>query len=223
MAATMQQTQTARPTRCPSCGAKIARPELSLCSYCATPLAIGGPAKAADAATLQRLARMSEHKDFPEASTWSPHESDDAPGAARSRNRGLALVLAGIVLCAIAIALAPDGWYRQALPLVLTVAGGALALVGALVLSRSRAVLARVRAQPLLKRPAIVIERRSQTDSSGLGAQTVYFFSLQFADGSAGEYSFLGRGSNYEVPASGATGLACTRGSRLLEFLRLRV
>ena len=223
MAALMQETQTARPTRCPSCGARIARPELSLCSYCATPLSIGGPARAADAATLQRLARMSEHKDFAEASTWSPHESDDAPGAARSRNRGIALVLAGLVLCTIAFGLGPDAFYLKALPLVLTVAGALLAFAGAILLSRSRAVLARVRTQPLLKRPAIVIERRSVTNAEGLGAQTIYFFTLQFADGNAGEYSFLGRGPNYEVPASGATGLACTRGARLLEFLRLRV
>lgn len=223
MAAPMQQTQTARPTRCPSCGARITRPELSLCSYCATPLSIGGPAQAADAATLQRLARMSEHKDYAEASTWSPTEADDAPGAARGRNRGLVLVLAGIVLCAASWGTAPETWARDPVRLTLCIAGLAQALIGALLLSRSRALLARVRTQALQKRPAIVIERRSETDAVGLGAQTVYYFELQFADGSAGEYSFLGRGGNYEVPASGATGLACTRGARLLEFLRLRV
>jgi hypothetical protein len=222
MAAPMP-TQTARPTRCPSCGARIARPELSLCSYCATPLSIGGPAQAADAATLQRLARMSEHKDYAEASTWSPTDSDDAPGAARGRLRGLILVIAGIALCAIGVGSSPKGWHLQPLLLTACIAGLALAAVGAVLLSRSRALLSRVRVQPLQKRPAIVIERRSVTDAAGLGAQTVYFFSLQFADGSAGEYSFLGRGGNYEVPASGATGLACTRGARLLEFLRLRV
>jgi hypothetical protein len=221
MAAPMQ-TQTARPTRCPSCGARIARPELSLCSYCATPLSIGGPAKAADPATLQRLARMSEHKDFAEASTWSPTEADDAPGAARGRNRGLAFAILGVALCLWAGSTA-GAWTFEPLPLTLGLAGLVLAAAGAIQLTRSRALLSRVRVQPLLKRPAIVIERRSVTNAQGLGAQTIYFFTLQFADGSAGEYSFLGRGSNYEVPASGATGLACTRGARLLEFLRLRV
>ena len=65
--------------------------------------------------------------------------------------------------------------------------------------------------------------RRSVTDPTTFGARTVYFFSLQFEDGPSGEYSFLGRGGNFEVPANGTTGLACTRGARLLELLRLRV
>jgi len=219
----MQSPTAARPTHCPSCGARIARPELSLCSYCATPLALGAAAKAADAATLQRLSRMGEHKDFAEANTWEPTEADDAPGAARSRSRGALLVAGGLALCALGLgarsaAEEPGPWTSALLAL-----GLGVLLLGAWALSRARALLARVRSQPLLKRPAIVIDRRSTISTSGLKAQTIYFFSLQFSDGSAGEYSFLGRGSSYEVPAAGATGLACTRGSRLLEFLKLRV
>lgn len=213
-----------KPTQCPACGARITRPELSLCAYCATPLTISAPAVTADEATLKRLARMSEHKDFAEATSWEPHLSDDAPGAARRAVRGLLLVLAGVLLIALgavpALMRGEANLVARSWPLWL---GVVLLAFGLVQRSRANALVRRVRTQPLLKRPAIVMDRRSVTTPTPAGSQTVYFFSLQFSDGSAGEYSFLGRGGNYEVPAAGATGLAATRGARLLEFLRLRV
>jgi hypothetical protein len=224
MAGPMATETHSPPARCPSCGARITRPELSLCAYCATPLALAATPKGADEAVLQRLARMSEHKDYPEALTWQPTEMDDAPGAARSRRRGLGLILLGALLLALGLVPAlARGEPAAALRTWPTWVGLVLGGLAGLQLTRAAALLRRIRAQPLQRRAAIVIDRRSVTTPTGLGASTIYFFSLQFADGSAGEFSFLGRGANYEVPAAGATGLACTRGARLLEFLRLRV
>jgi len=220
----MASSTEAKPTQCPACGARITRPELSLCAYCATPLSIGSAAQTADEATLQRLGRMDEHKDFAEAMTWEPNVADDAPGAARRRRRGLALGLAGILLLALGVVPALlDGQPGAALSAVSTWIGAVVGGLGLLDLTRASTLLGRVRAQPLLKRPAIVMDRRSVTTPTPAGSQTVYFFTLQFSDGSAGEFSLLGRGISYEVPAAGATGLAATRGARLLEFLRLRV
>lgn len=215
-------TQSATRTNCPVCGARITRPELSLCSYCSTPLSLGEKPVGGDAATLQRLARMHEHKDWQEAHSWSPSDADDAPGAARTRARGAGLIALGLVLLAGSVA--SRAWERRSLVGLLPSLVGLLALaVGAGLRLRAGRLLARVRAQSLEKRAALVTDRRSLTDPTALGSRTIYFFALQFEDGSAGEFSFLGRGANYDVPTAGATGVACTRGARLLEFLRIRV
>ena len=219
-------TQTAPKTECPTCGAKITRPELSLCSYCASPLGIGEELKGADEATLARLGRMSEHKDYAEAMTWEANEYDDAPGAARGRKHGVAILFVGGALAVGGLlgtlALSGQGIGATLLN-ALVVLGVLVAAFGGWLVWRGKTALERVRKQKLEKRAAVVINRRSVTDPTALGAQTVYFFSLQFEDGTSGEYSFIGRGGNFEVPANGTTGLACTRGARLLELLRLRV
>jgi hypothetical protein len=216
-------TTAPKLTQCPACGARITRPELSLCSYCATPLALLAKPVGANEATLARLAKMREHKDFAEASAWEPHDGDDAPGAVSTGRLGRGLALAGLALLVWAgVARLDEG--LRALALDPRTWLGAVALaVGLRFALRTRTLLAHLRRQPVEKRPAIVIDRRSETSPLGMGSQTIYFFSLQFEDGSAGEYSFHGRGGNYEVPMSGSTGLACTRGQRLLELLRMRV
>lgn len=219
----MPATQQPKLTQCPACGARITRPELSLCSYCATPLGLSSKPEGASEATLARLAKMREHKDYAEAMAWEPHEGDDAPGALPARRWGRAglAVGAALVVWGVAARLG-DGLAALALD-PRTILGLVALLVGLRLELRTRALVARLRKTAMEKRPAIVIDRRSETSSLGTSSQTIYFFSLQFEDGSAGEYSFHGRGSNYEVPMSGTTGLACTRGRRLLEFLRLRV
>lgn len=208
--------------QCPACGGRVAA-ALSLCSYCASPLGLRAKPEGANEATLARLAKMREHKDFAEATAWEPHAGDDAPGTVATARLGRVLAVAGAALLVWGVAARIDGGLaavaRDPRPWLGLVALG----VGLRSLWRTSALLARLRRQPMLKRPAIVIDRRSETSPLGTGSQTVYFFALQFEDGSAGEYSFHGRGSNYEVPMAGTTGLACTRGLRLLEFLRMRV
>jgi hypothetical protein len=51
-------TETAPLTNCPNCGAKLARPDLSLCAYCATPLQLGGKLEDKGDETTQRLKRL---------------------------------------------------------------------------------------------------------------------------------------------------------------------
>lgn len=219
----MPATQQPKLTQCPACGARITRPELSLCSYCATPLGLSSKPEAASEATLARLARMREHKDYQEATGWEPHEGDDAPGALPARRWGRGLIGLGVGLLAWGLAVRLGAGLGAAALDPRTILGLMALLVGLRLELRTRALIARLRKTPMQRRPAIVIDRRSETSPLGGGSQTIYFFSLQFEDGSAGEYSFHGRGSNYEVPMAGTTGLACTRGRRLLEFLRLRV
>ena len=78
-------------------------------------------------------------------------------------------------------------------------------------------------AVPLLKRPALVTSRRSETSPSGAGYRTVYFFQLEFADGCSGEFRYPGRGVNHDLLVSGNTGVAFTRGDLLVDFLPIRV
>ena len=76
---------------------------------------------------------------------------------------------------------------------------------------------------PLLKRAALVHERRSETDFEGLGGKTVYYFKLEFVDGGGGEFRQPGRGAQFEPLVNGNTGIAYTRGQDLLGFKVLKV
>lgn len=63
--------------------------------------------------------------------------------------------------------------------------------------------------------------RRSETrERRGPGA-TVYYFTLHFDDGSEGEFQWPGQGTLYEPMPNGTTGIAYTRGDRLIEFKKL--
>jgi hypothetical protein len=101
-------------------------------------------------------------------------------------------------------------------------------LVGAAALAAAVACYAyasslrtRSRRRPMLRRPARVLDRRSRTELVERVGATTYFFQLRFADGSQGEFRMPGRGTMFEPPTVGATGLAYTRGSDLVEFKRL--
>jgi len=74
---------------------------------------------------------------------------------------------------------------------------------------------------PLLRRPALVVSRRSSTSEHRGRAATTYFFTLHFDDASEGEFRWPGQGTMYEPMPNGTTGLAYTRGERLVEFRKL--
>jgi hypothetical protein len=74
-------------------------------------------------------------------------------------------------------------------------------------------------ARPLLRRPAMVVVRRSETDAESGG--TNYWFTLRFDDGAEGEFTWPGQGTSYEPLANGYTGVAYTRGAKLVDFRRL--
>jgi hypothetical protein len=209
-------------THCPNCGAQLKRPDLSLCAYCAMPLAMGGRASVADDETTQRLKRMREHPNFPAALALVPPDPEVERKVASRRNRGLALVIVGLV------------WFGAVL-LVQSLRSGVeltspwlWATHGLLLIGIARIVtagLARSGARsgkPLLVRPAIVAERRSETDAEGRwGARTTYFFTLRFDDGSEGEFIWPGQGLSNEPLTNGQTGIAYSRGVQLIAFRKL--
>lgn len=216
--------QTAVRTHCPTCGARLTRPELSICAYCATPLGLG-EATREPTETMRRLGRMVQHEKYPETMAAEPATEIEDLAATALGSRGLLGVGLGAMLLVLAL---PWTWLFggdlvrawRSLPAM----AGALLLVGGLCLWQvARARTARARAVPLLKRPALVTSRRSETSPSGASYQTIYFFQLEFADGSSGEFRYPGRGVNHDLLVANNTGVAFTRGDLLVDFLPIRV
>lgn len=214
-------TEAPARTHCPNCGAQLKRADLSLCAYCAMPLAMGGKA-AADDETVQRLKRMREHPNFAAAQAFVPLDPEVEKRVATLRNRGLAVVLAGIAV-AIAVVLvqvlgAGFDWKNP-----WNLLGDGIAAVGViLILGASSLRKSGAGGKPLLVRPAIVSERRSETDQEGRwGAKTIYFFTLRFDDGSEGEFRWPGQGLSNEPMTNGQTGIAYTRGADLVAYRKL--
>jgi hypothetical protein len=202
------------PPSCPTCGAKITRPELSLCAYCGSPLALGARPAASEDETTRRLQRLRETPEFQAALGLEPLAPEAQRRAGQMRAIGWVLIAVWGLWLVVQLA---RGELREAW--VLTLAAWAGLLLGATLLMSARP---RVRREPgpLLKRGALVVDRRSET-SLGEG-RTTYFFTLRLDDGSEGEFRFPGRGGQYDLMAAGTVGIAYTRGAELIEFLRLR-
>ena len=69
---------------CPTCGAPITREDLSLCSYCGSPLQLGGAkelAEGEESPNLDRLNRMQEKEDWAAAMDWEPLATSRYPGS----------------------------------------------------------------------------------------------------------------------------------------------
>jgi len=202
------------PSSCPTCGAKITRPELSLCAYCGSPLALGAKPQASEDETTRRLQRLRETPEFQAALGLEPLAPEAHRRAGLMRAIGWVLIVAWGLWLILQLA---RGELREAwLP---TLAAWAGLLLGGVLLMSARTHVRRERG-PLLKRGALVVDRRSET-SLGEG-QTTYFFTLHLDDGSEGEFRFPGRGGQYDLMAAGTVGIAYTRGAELVEFLRLR-
>jgi len=208
-------TQAAVRTHCPTCGAKLHRTDLSLCAYCATPLSIGDEAGRVDAETIGRLKRLRDHKLFAAAMEFTPLDRE----AEALRGRRLTIgTLVLLVAVAPALALAWTLTRGGSWP-VWAILTGIPLLVGIGILASRSAVKARAESRPMLRRPAIVVVRRSETDAE-LGV-TRYFFTLSFDDGSEGEFVWPGQGTSYDPLSNGYTGVAYTRGAKLVDFRRL--
>jgi hypothetical protein len=198
---------------CPTCGAKLKRTNLSLCAYCGSPLQLGGKAVTPDDEIQKRLGRLSEHAEFKAKLAWNPADDEAETPARRLRGfASVALVVGGLWICAAFLrGASPTGpWASTGYALV------ALGVVGAVA---GRAWQTSLRARPMLRRVAIVTDRRSDTDL--VRGATTYYFSLRFHDGSEGEFRFVGRGTQYDPMANGAAGIAFSRGERLIEFHRI--
>jgi hypothetical protein len=215
---------SARRTHCPVCGAKIARAELSICSYCASPLDLlerRRDASGDDAGP--RLAKLRAHSEFAAALEFTP--PDQGLGRRlRSRARG-GLALAALGLLAVGAGLARGtppatglGWFALGF-------GLALLLTGGLRLFQAARAGAKRRALPLLRRAALVRDRRSETSVSTWAwrARTAYYFKLALEDGLEAEFVYPGRGGDHELLVPGNTGVAYTRGTELVDFRKLKV
>jgi hypothetical protein len=207
-------TTTAPPkTHCPNCGAKLHRPDLSLCAYCAMPLDIGATTKVDDE-TILRLKRMREHANFPAAMAFTPRDPRVERKAARILTYGSVALVSCIVAGIIALVAWWSGW-----SFIVPSAIAAAFLVLAITLFVVPASMRRASdARPLLKRPALVVVRRSEMSMDG---QTNYYFTLRFDDGSEGEFQRPGLGTMCEPMANGYSGIAYSRGAELVDFRRL--
>jgi hypothetical protein len=208
-------TTTSVPkTHCPNCGAKLHRPDLSLCAYCAMPLDIAAGTPKVDDETIQRLRRMREHERFAHAMAFTPRD----PRVERKASRLLALGSLALV----AGALFGIWWLVAVLRGGATIVPGSIAaalLIASGVLLILPAFMRRASdARPLLRRPAIVVVRRSEMSEDG---ETSYWFTLRFDDGSEGEFRRPGLGTMYEPMANGYVGIAYTRGPELVDYRRL--
>jgi hypothetical protein len=207
-------TQAPPKTHCPNCGAKLHRPDLSLCAYCAMPLDIASKPAPIDDETIQRLKRMREHKSFAAAMEFCPRSYDVEQKAARLLSIAALLAVVALVCGIIAVWRASSAGWTNAWTFVAALC--ALATVVCLVLPsllRKRDV-----ARPVLRRPALVVVRRSEMDPS---SGTTYFFTLRFDDGAEGEFRWPGHGTSHEPMSNGYSGIAYTRGEQLVDFRRL--
>lgn len=210
-------TEAPARTHCPNCGAKLHRQDLSLCAYCATPLTLGGKVEIAGDEVAQRLTRLREHKDFASSMRWTPRDPEIELRVERLRSRAWLLFILSVAILGASTLISKS----LAEPNALTFVGGAgvlgsLAMFAWAALERRRSL-----SLPLLRRPSLVVNRRSITaEKAGPGA-TVYFFTLHFDDASEGEFRWPGQGTMYEPMPNGTTGVAYTRGERLIEFKKL--
>ena len=193
---------------------KIARDDLSLCSYCGSPVGLGEE-KARISELQKRLGKMPEHKNYEAAMAWQPPESAAVVDGKNQQGRGHLVLGAGVLLIL---------WGTLGgLSIPIVVIGALAFAAGAYLWKRGVNQCVEAARMPLLKRSAIVHERRSETSFEGATGSTVYFFQLEFADGGKGEFRQPGRGAQYEPLVNGNTGIAYTRGQELLDFKVLRV
>ena len=214
---TTQTPTTTEMRTCPTCGARIARPDLSLCSYCATPLGLGKKSEEETLEgrklTMERLVKMEVHKDYAQALAWTPPDSVAVREAGSRQRWGTAQSALGVLL----FAFIPDiGWGWGSIAIALIVCG-LWRIVAA-----SRVIRAGTKF-PLQRRPVLVADRRSETEQHGMHGQTIYYYTFEFQDGNVGEFRWPGTGAAQDPLAIKTTGLAYTRGAELLAFRAIRV
>ena len=203
-------------THCPTCGVKLHRTDLSLCAYCASPLKMGASATPPDDETQRLLQKIESHPNYAASLQWTP--LDPAIEARSLRLGGIAstLIVLGLVVFAGGAVFDPSHVWTSVTTLI---SAGLVAFALGLLLAAGT-MRSHARRQPMLRRASRVLDRRSRTELSDKVGATIYYFQLRFADGSEGEFRFLGRGTLYEPPTVGASGVAYTRGADMIEFKR---
>jgi hypothetical protein len=220
----MVATTHSRPTHCPNCGVKLPDIPVSLCAYCAMPVGMDSQRESGvESPNAGRIARVLEHEDLADALAFDPPESWAFQRGGQRIWRGKLLLWAGgaALVAGFLLNLGTGG-----AALVLNVFGvlGGLALAGGawLVMDGARA-RRQALVPPLLRRPGIIVDRRSETRIRGWGGDTTYYFSIEFEGGAVGEFEYPGRGSNEDPYVTNLPGVAYTRGTDLLLFRHIRV
>ena len=216
---------TTQRTHCPNCGAKLPEQPLSLCAYCAMPLELAGDgatqAAGSESPNAPKIAKILEREtELTEAMVWSPPEGARYQSGRRAMASGQGLLVAGALL--LLVTGLSGGWAGVASKLF-----GGLGLIavlaGAVLWLKGRGACQQSLALPLLRRPAYIRDRRSETELVGMGGRTMYYFELEFEGGTVAEFAYAGRGPSEDPYVNGMTGVAYTRGTELLHFRHVRI
>ena len=222
---TMSETAIAdapqRRTECPQCGSKLPDIPVSLCPYCASPLETAADRKRLESVNASRIQRVREHEQFAEAEAWSPPESITFHGGARRVWWSVPTALVGVLLLVAVIPPIGRGFDLGGIVALLLAAGAFAASVH--LLTSGRRMKSEAVAMPLLKRPGLIVDRRSETTIRGWSGTTDYFFKIEFEEGVVGEFRFPGLGAQEDPYATNLPGMAYTRGTELLHFRHIRV
>lgn len=214
----MEAAQTKQRTNCSVCGSKIVRQDMVYCIYCGNNFAMMEGSATTDrkeTRNMVRLAKMPEHEDYSSAIERDRGEGPEFDRWIRAAKAGRNLIIVGGVLAGAAILLE---W-----PLAITAIGIILIGAGLFRFMQNTKLRSDRLKMPLMKRPCVVTDRRSETNMVFMAGITTYFFTLEFDDGNEAEFRFPGRGYHTEPLSKGITGIAHTRGTELVEFEQVRV
>ena len=168
-----------------------------------------------------RIQRIQEHEKYAGAMDFLPPEDPATLRGAQLIWRSRLLLVGGGIALALGLWTSGEGLGRF---LNLWTVLGAAAIGFAIRLaSQGSAMRKAALAAPLMKRPGIITDRRSETHIRGWFGDTTYHFTIEFEAGVVGEFSYAGRGPNADPYVSNLPGVAYTRGPRLLHFMHIRV
>ena len=171
-----------------------------------------------DDETVKRLARMRESPNYTAAMAFTPRDPEVAEKIGRVRLIGGLQIPAAIVFAALAFVAGTGDMLRN----VMLVLAGLLAIEALVMMAVVPAMMRkRDSARTMLRRPALVVSRRSEMIDKGRYGTTIYYFTLRFDDGSEGEFRWRGQGTLYEPASNGTTGMAYTSGDRLIDLRKL--
>ncbi|MDG1983562.1 MAG: hypothetical protein P8M11_03260, partial [Planctomycetota bacterium] len=215
----------ARRIECPQCGSKLPDIPVSLCPYCASPLETAADKRRLESVNASRIGRVVEHGTYESALAWDPPESSDWYDGARLAWWSGPVALIGLAALAwgVLVGSSEGHSFAEVLPVVLCLVGAASLLLSAKLRVDGKARQSAAVERPLLKRAALIVDRRSETDISGWSGRTTYFFKVEFEDGVVGEFRFPGLGAQEDPYATNLPGVAYTRGTDLLLFRHIRV
>lgn len=214
-----------RRIECPQCGSKLPDIPVSLCPYCASPLETAADKRRLESVNASRIGRVLEHATYDDAMAWDPPESRDWYDGARLVWWSLPVLLIAFAFFggAALLGTAEGGAFTDVLPILLILAGVGFGVLAANLRSKGKARQGAAIERPLLKRAALIVDRRSETEISGWSGRTTYYFKVEFDDGVVGEFRFPGLGAQEDPYATNLPGVAYTRGTDLLLFRHIRV